>query len=136
MNVEGLKAYIGADIDRACHFVGVFVRAAFEQGWTEGDIDRVLKPVTARSAYERLLPYIEPARSHEQSYHGAHREDDYLEGCRRLSDDPNVKYKPVRWALRPFLDALEQGRTQGWFSRPRLIVEPQERRQDLQQPRG
>lgn len=130
INIEGLKAYIGDDIDRACYFVGVFVRAAVEQGWTEGDIDRVLKPVTARRAYEQLLPHIEPAASHEQSYHRAHREEDYLEGCRRLADDPNVKYKPFRWALRPFFDVIEQGRTQGWFSRPRLTIEPQERRQE------
>lgn len=130
INIEGLRAYVGDDIDRACHFVGVFVRAALEQGWTEGDIDRVVKQVTARSAYERLMPYIEPGASDEQSYHGAHREDDYAEGCRRLSDDPNVKYKPFRWSLRPLFDAIDQGQTEGWFSRPRLRVEPQERRQE------
>jgi hypothetical protein len=127
INIEGLKAYVEDDVDNACHFVGVFARAAREQGWSEDEIEQVVRPTTAKRAYEELTRYIERGASDEPSFSFAHREADYREGCRLLADDPNVRFKPFRWDLRLLSDTIKQGQTDGWFSRPQVKVEPGER---------
>jgi hypothetical protein len=117
MNTDGLKEYVANNIDAACHFVGDFAYCARSQGWTDEEIWRVVRPLTAKRAYEELMPHIEyvppsvtpPPDSLER----------YAEGCAILADDPNVSYKPFRWMiLRPLQDAIKQGREHGWFSRP------------------
>ena len=59
MNTDGIREYIAQDIDAACHFVGDFAWCAREQGWSDEEILRVVRPVTAKRAYQELLPYIE-----------------------------------------------------------------------------
>jgi hypothetical protein len=127
MNTDGLKEYVANNVDAACHFVGDFAYCARSQGWTDQEIWRVLRPLTAKRAYEELMPHIEyvppsvspPPDSLER----------YAEGCAILADDPNVSYKPFRWLiLRPLRDAIKQGREHGWFSRP-----PREQEQEQKQ---
>jgi hypothetical protein len=116
MNTDGLKEYVAGDIDAACRFVGDFAFCARKQGWTEGEIERVVRPLTAKRAVEELMPFIEyvPPSVPPPPDPDAR----YAEGCVLLSDDPNVRYKPFRWMLRPLGEAIAQGRKHGWLSRP------------------
>ena len=112
------------DIDAACHFVGDFAWCARHQGWSDEEILRVVRPLTAKRALEELLPYIEyvppsvspPPNSPER----------YAEGCALLADDPNVRYRPLRFLLRPLREAIKQGGRYGWFTRPPSVL-PEER---------
>jgi hypothetical protein len=116
MNTDGLKEYVASDIDAACHFVGDFAWCARSQGWTEEEISRVVRPLTAKRAYEELMPYIEYVPPSVTPPPDLFQR--YAEGCALLADDPNVKYKPFRFFLRPLREAIKQGRKYGWFSRP------------------
>lgn len=115
MNTDGLKDYVAHDIDAACHFVGDFAWCARRQGWTEEELRRVVRPLTAKRAYEELSRHIEHVPPGVPP--PPDPEARYAEGCALLADDPNVKYKPFRWMLRPFKQAIERGRKHGWFSR-------------------
>src|SRR5688500_11228341 len=57
MNTDGLRECVAGDIDAACHFVGDFAFCAREQGWTTEEIRRVVGRVTAKRAYDELMPH-------------------------------------------------------------------------------
>src|SRR5215207_2498763 len=116
MNTDGLKEYVAGDIDAACHFVGDFAFCALQQGWTRDEVERVVRPLTAKRAYEELMPFIESVPPSVPPPPDPSRR--YAEGCDLLSDDPNVRYRPFRWLLRPLKEAIAQGRKHGWLSRP------------------
>ena len=59
MNTDGLREYVADDLDAACHFVGDFAWCAKSQGWTDEEILRVVRPVSAKRAFEELMPFIE-----------------------------------------------------------------------------
>ena len=115
MNTDGLREYVDGDIDAACHFVGDFAWCAYREGWSDDEIRRVVRPLTAKRAVEELMPYIQYVPpSATPPPNPAQR---YAEGCALLDDDPNVRYRPMRWMLRPLKDAIERGRMHGWLSR-------------------
>ncbi len=130
MNTDGLKEYVAEDIDAACHFVGDFAWCAREQGWSNEEIERVVRPLTAKRAFEELMPRIEYVPANVSPPPNPFQR--YAEGCTLLADDPNVNYSFLRWVLRRLREAIKQGRQYGWFSRPRLTIEPHER----QEPQG
>jgi hypothetical protein len=122
MNTDGLKEYVAEDIDAACHFVGDFAWCARQQGWTDEEIECVVRPLTAKRAYDELMPYIEyvpPSVSPPPNPDAR-----YAEGCALLADDPNVKYSFMRWTLRPLRDAIKRGREHGWFFRGAGPIQP------------
>jgi hypothetical protein len=126
LNTVGLKEYTQHDIDAACHFVGAFASSAREQGWTEDEIQRVVRPLTARRAHDELLPYIE----HETPVGRTSmrepliRQDQYEAGCALLAHDPEVEYKPFRFYFRAFPESIARGMRDGWFSRPAASEAP------------
>jgi hypothetical protein len=107
-----LQGYDPANLDDACHFVGVFARKAVEQGWTEEEATKVAKQVTGKRAFEELRQHIEPTPAEPVTWRTQiDRIRDYTRGLRLLADDPNVKPHPVGWWLRGFTLA-RQGQSQ------------------------
>lgn len=101
-----------ADIDSICLFVGTFARKAFEQGWPDEEMERVIGPVTARRALEELGPYVEHFESEEPEHwlnHSAYRRlADYRVGYRIMSHDPDVKPSMLRWYLQVWREAWSE----------------------------
>lgn len=90
--------------DTACHFVGEFAFCARKQGWTYEEVQRVVRPVTAKRAYEQLMPFIEPVPFRVSPL--SDRSERYADGCRLLAHDPDVKFRPFHWEIRPPWDAI------------------------------
>ncbi len=102
---RGLEKYVANDVDAACHFVGQFAFCARKQGWTQEEIQQLVRQVTAKRAYDELMPFIEPV-SFWVSPLSNRADRRYAEGCDLLAHDPDVKFTPF-WELRQLWDAIK-----------------------------